>query len=119
MPQGTGRLILALVQQEVSGWSPAEFTNSHSTPNYTYSWLSYGKTGATGSTFQVSGLANGSYSLTITDANGCKDSIVPILISQAPPLSAILDSTFNLKCNGATNGFIAASVSGGSGSYTY
>lgn len=82
-------------------------------PGYTYAWSVGGAT-----TPSVSGLCAGSYTVTITDANGC-DSMLVITITSPPLLTVTLAST-NVLCNGACNGTATATPSGGSGSgYTY
>ncbi len=78
---------------------------------YTYLW----NTGAI--TEDITGLAPGNYSATVTDANGCIKSI-GFTITQPSPLSASPAST-DITCNGANDGTITLSVSGGTGPYTY
>lgn len=81
------------------------------TPGYSYSW----STGQT--TASVSGLCAGSYTVTITDANGC-DSVLVVTISAPPTLVVNLSST-NVLCNSACNGTATATVVGGTGPGTY
>ncbi len=80
-------------------------------PPYTYSW-SNGGTNAT-----ISSLCAGSYSVVVTDANGCKDS-TNITVTQ--PASMILTITQNnISCFGDCNGTASVTVSGGNAPYTY
>lgn len=78
---------------------------------YTYAW-SNGQTGT-----QLSGVSAGSYTLVVTDANGCTASN-PVTISQSSQLQLTISSN-NPSCNGSLNGSAGAQVSGGMGPYTY
>lgn len=79
---------------------------------YTYSWTPSGET-----TAEATGLSAGTYTVTITDANGCS-----VTNSAVVPASGPIDSivTGNDSCYGESNGFASvASVSGGIAPYTY
>ncbi|NVJ45850.1 MAG: SprB repeat-containing protein, partial [Cytophagia bacterium] len=78
---------------------------------YTYLW----NTGATSE--DVSGLAPGNYSVSVTDAGGCIKSI-GFTISEPSPIS-ISETIDNISCNGVVDGAISLSVGGGTGPYTY
>ncbi len=81
------------------------------TPGYGMSWSN----GAAG--IAATNLANGSYTIVVTDANGCKDSAATI-ISQPQPLS---DTTTNVQaenCN-LSNGAATVNTNGGTPNYTY
>jgi len=78
---------------------------------YTFSW-SNGSTEA-----NVIGVANGNYSITATDANGCTF-VEAFTITQPTALSATAAIT-NVSCNGGLNGAISATVSGGLAPYIY
>ncbi len=78
---------------------------------YTYNW----STGNTGSS--VSGLGAGTYSVTVTDGNGCVY-VSDVTIEDASPVSYTY-SLSNVTCNGANDGFIDVNVTGGTGSYMY
>ncbi len=80
-------------------------------PPYTYSW-SNGGTNAT-----ISSLCAGSYSVVVTDANGCKDSI-NITVTQPAPMILTTTQT-NITCFGDCNGTASVTVSGGNAPYTY
>jgi gliding motility-associated-like protein len=84
---------------------------SGGTAGYTYLW----STGAV--TPGVTGLCPGSYTVTVTDANGCTASTT-ISITQPNSLSVTIAST-NLACNGVCNATAAATVSGGTAGYTF
>ena len=82
-----------------------------------YSFLWTG-TGVIASAQNQSGLAAGTYLLTVTDAVGCQSPQSSITITQPTPLVGSIVVT-NITCNGGNNGAMNASVSGGSGPYTY
>jgi subtilisin-like proprotein convertase family protein len=90
---------------------------SGGTAPYSYAWSN----GAT--TQMVSGLSAGTYSVTVTDANGCTD--VQSITLTEPPLmtdsytASTYNCGYNVSCNGATDGSIDYSVSGGTPPYAY
>lgn len=93
----------------------ASVTVSGGTPAYTYSW--FDGTSVIAVIPSVSNLPQGSYIITITDANGCtaKDTAV---IGQNPPLVSGFVKADNL-CNTGCTGTASFSPTGGSGTYTY
>ncbi len=90
----------------------ATVTVTGGTGAYTYSWSPSGGTGAT-----ASGLEAGTYTVTITDANTCQ--ATQSFIITEPSTIAVTPSQTNVSCNGGANGTATATVSGGTGSYTY
>ncbi|HEY0975875.1 MAG TPA: choice-of-anchor L domain-containing protein, partial [Flavobacteriales bacterium] len=87
---------------------------SGGTSAYTYVWnTTPQQTGPT-----ATGLAAGSYTVQVTDANGCTASRVISIGQPAAPLSAALLSRTNVTCFGANNGTASISVSGGSGAWS-
>jgi gliding motility-associated-like protein len=84
---------------------------------YTYSW-------SNGSTTQdLSGIAAGAYTVTITDANNCTTAMNFYMIQpDSLSASATVTSSFNgyqVSCNGSTDGAVDLSVNGGIVPYTY
>ncbi len=65
------------------------------------------------------GLAAGSYSITITDANGCTTTCDDVLITQPDALSCTIDGSTNETCNEFDDGTINVSAVGGTGPYVY
>jgi gliding motility-associated-like protein len=82
------------------------------TPAYTYTWSPSG----TGS--NPTGLAAGQYNVTIQDVNRCQilDSVV--LTQPASALTATTSHT-DASCNGASDGTITITISGGTAPYSY
>ncbi|MFN5311905.1 MAG: hypothetical protein ACK5AU_05285, partial [Flavobacteriales bacterium] len=82
------------------------------TPSYIYAW----GTGAT--TEDISGLPIGSYSVQITDANGCQVSYSATISQPVAPLS-LTGLVTPIPCFGQSNGAVNIAVSGGTTPYTY
>ena len=90
----------------------AGVTVNGGTAPYSYAWSS--NPIQTGST--MSNVLSGSYSVTIIDANGCRDSNSVVLIQPAQVTTiAGLNDTI---CTGQS-GFVTASATGGAGNYYY
>lgn len=89
----------------------AQANVSGGTGPYTYLWS------AGGTTQTKTGLPRGTYTVTITDANGCSsDGIITLSNSNAPAVAAVVN---NISCNGQTNGSIDLTVTGGTSPYLY
>ncbi len=80
--------------------------------NYSYAWSN----ATTNNTLPA--VAAGTYSLTVTDANGCTISSSTI-VTDLSTLKANILAYSNLKCNGDTNGSLTVRASGGTGTLTY
>jgi len=93
-----------------SGYALANVTDGLSP--YTYLW----STGET--TSGIYNLTVGNYTLTVTDANGCSGAEVFHIINPGTLTLAPLVKT-NVTCNGACNGKIYATVSGGTQPYYF
>ena len=79
---------------------------------YTYSW----STGAT--TQDISGLSGGTYSVTITDANGCS-SLKTYVVSEPSAALTVAGTVTDETCFGDNQGAIGLTVSGGTAPYSY
>jgi hypothetical protein len=96
----------------------ATVTPTNGVAPYSYLW-SDGQTTAT-----ATNLAAGSYSVTITDANGCTGTVsgIAVVNPNSPTVSAAVTSDYNgadISCNGGTDGEALATASGGTAPYTY
>lgn len=65
-----------------------------------------------------SGLSAGNYSVTVTDANGCMETVSTTLTDPAPIIVTI-DSLENISCNGFADGFARAAATGGTMPYNF
>ncbi|MCM5663079.1 DUF7507 domain-containing protein [Galbibacter mesophilus] len=96
-------------------------TPSGGTAPYTFAWSSPSGADITGqeTNEDLTGLAAGTYSVTIIDANGCTFTPNDIIITQpAAPVSATVTAT-DVLCNGDASGSIDLSPTGGTAPYTY
>ncbi len=91
-------------------------TVSGGTPEYTFRWSGPG--GYSAFTEDISGLAPGSYQLTVTDALLCEQVMAAITVDEPPPLAASAVAT-GITCTGQGDGSVDLSVSGGTGMYTF
>jgi hypothetical protein len=88
-------------------------TPSSGTSPYTYSWSG----GGTNST--KTGLTAGTYTITITDNNGCSATASTTITQPTTGLTVSASVTTNVTCGGGSNGSVSSSPSGGSSPYTY
>ena len=111
-----------LLELETTGTDPecytsqdgtATVTPSGGTGPYTYLWDDLN--GQTSST--ASGLDGGTFTVLVTDANGCSESQSVNLI--APPALSLSTSQENILCYGESTGTATVTPSGGTGPYTY
>lgn len=87
-------------------------TTTGGSANPTFLW----NTGAT--TLNLANLFAGNYSLTISETNGCVNTLQVQLLSPAA-LRLSFDNIQNLSCFGAVDGSINSAVAGGTMPYTY
>ncbi|QLE00027.1 DUF11 domain-containing protein [Galbibacter sp. BG1] len=96
-------------------------TPSGGTAPYTFAWSSPSGADITGqeTNEDLTGLAAGTYSVTITDVNGCTFTPNDIIITQpTAPVSATVTAT-DVLCNGEASGSIDLIPSGGTAPYSY
>lgn len=88
------------------------------TSAYTYSWEDLnGNSYGDATTTSVTGLAFGAIIVTVTDANGCS-AVEGSVLSEAGSASITL-TTNDVSCNGAADGSIVATTSGGAAPLTF
>lgn len=95
-------------------------TYSGGTPPYTFAWTGPG--GFTANTPDISGLAAGSYTLTVTDANGCTRTTTSTLVGPPVLTASAVAGGFaggsGTSCEGASDGSIILTPAGGAPPYT-
>ncbi|MEW6467848.1 MAG: PKD domain-containing protein [Bacteroidota bacterium] len=91
----------------------ATVTPSGGTPAYTYAW----STTPAQTSQTATGLPAGTYTVTVTDANGCSDTVSVTLTSQVGTLQ-VTSTQVNANCFGACNGTATATTSSAP-PYTY
>ncbi|MCO6500824.1 MAG: PKD domain-containing protein [Vicingus serpentipes] len=108
-------LVVTITPSDVvcAGGSDGQVTTTVTggTTPYTYSW----DNGGAGPT--EAGLGAGTYTVTVTDGNGCQE-IIPAIINEPPPLTLSMDS-MDISCFDADDGWVSASPGGGVPGYTY
>ncbi len=91
----------------------ATVTPGGGTPAYTYAWAPSGGSGAL-----ASNLSAGSYTVTVTDANGCTVT-ASATVSSSGGVTASISASINVSCNGGNNGSATVTPGGGTPAYTY
>ena len=85
------------------------------TPPYTYNWFTAGS--------QTDSVATGlcadtTDSVEVTDANGCRDTVV-VSLTQPPVLTLSITDSTSVSCNGICDGSLTGTPVGGTPPYTY
>ncbi|MBK8848073.1 MAG: T9SS type A sorting domain-containing protein [Bacteroidetes bacterium] len=93
----------------------ATVTANGGTGTYTYSW----NTVPVKTTSSVSGLCAGTYTVTVTDGNGCSSTCTVVISSSSSTLACSIITNSNVTCNGASNGSLTVNQTGGVASYSY
>ena len=95
---------------------------SGGTANYTYAWTKTGDNSYGATSQDINSLGPGTYNVTVTDANDCTIT-ASYTITEPDELVATgtisNNNGFGISCNGANDGSIDLSVSGGTANYTY
>lgn len=112
-PSAISSTISATETSCTSATGTATVVPSGGTSPYTYAWAPTGGNGAT-----ASNLSNGSYTVTITDANQCQ-ATNSITVGTLNGPSLALSNVQNESCAGQSDGSATASVTGGTLPYTY
>jgi gliding motility-associated-like protein len=80
---------------------------------YTYAWSNSAVTSS------INNLSAGSYSVTVTTANGCTSTASYVITQPATPLASPASVVSNVLCFGGNNGQASVNASGGTGPYNY
>ena len=93
--------------------SASAFPSGGTSP-YFYVWSDPG----TQTNAIATGLASGSYTVTVTDINGCTSSASTVVGTSGTGPTLSFNST-SVSCFGGSNGLAAVTATGGTGTYTY
>jgi large repetitive protein len=91
----------------------ASVTATGGTPSYNYTWSPSG-----GNNNTAGGLLAGTYTVAVTDLNGCP-AAASVTVSNTPGPTVTVASVTNVSCNLGSNGSATANVAGGTGAITY
>lgn len=95
------------------------------TSPYSYSWTDSAGTvlqtvnNTSAGTNTINNLGPGSYSVTITDGEGCSEVLTISITQPAAPLSATISNQVDILCNGDATGSVTVTGSGGTSPYEY
>ena len=106
------QLAMSATDDDGSTNGTASTTVTGGTAPFTYAW----NNGA--DTPNLDSLAQGLYSVTVTDANGCSVS-GQVVVTYNPDIEIVLVNKTNVSCNGQNDGEITISVNGGTAPYNY
>ncbi|MCA1761381.1 MAG: gliding motility-associated C-terminal domain-containing protein [Flavobacteriales bacterium] len=109
----TGTVVDGTCNTSNNGEISIEITGG--TPEYSFNWTGPGSFSSTQQ--NISGLANGTYSVTVSDENGCS-AVASFEVTSPDALSASFVRT-NILCFGDATGSIETTISGGTPPYTY
>ena len=123
----TDEMVVSYTQSEYTGYGIScnggsdgwiDIQVSGGTGNYTYTWSN----GA--DTEDISDIGAGTYSVFVEDENGCSYEITGIQLIEPSDSMAISETHsdytgYGVSCNGASDGSIDVTVTGGTGNYTY
>ncbi len=92
----------------------ATVTVTGGTAPYTYAW-----TPAVSTTDTANNLTAGTYTVLVTDANGCSTTQSITIAQPAIPYQILSVTQNNVSCNGSNDGNIAVTIAGGTPPYNY
>ncbi|MBV7267984.1 Ig-like domain-containing protein, partial [Winogradskyella luteola] len=106
----TGNVTDVLCNPDESG--SIDITVSGGEPPYTYTWSN------STTDEDLTNSASGTYTVTVTDANGCSISRDFTINQPSEELTSTISATTDVLCNGENTGAIDLTISGGTAPYT-
>jgi hypothetical protein len=97
----------------------ATVTVTGGTPPFTYSWVNSSHTVISTVMSTPAILGKGTYSVTVTDANGCSGTASTTITQPNPLRDSIVSPVTEVGCNGGDGGAATAGVKGGTYPYIY
>lgn len=91
---------------------------SNGTQPYTYAWVNLTTGTGAGASDSISGLCEGFYEITVTDANGCESIPDTVEVVEPGPVTLLLTST-DPTCYDLCDGTATAVAGGGVGGFSY
>ena len=95
-----------------------DITTTGGTSGYTYTWTNNAGIILPFTTEDLTNISASTYTVTVTDANGCRASLSQTLTQPSAPISSTSTIT-NVNCYGANTGFINPGIAGGTAPYSY
>ncbi len=84
------------------------------TSPYNFLWPNIGQTSQ-----NVTGLSAGTYTCIVTNMDGSCPFVYSYTVTEPDAIAITMDASTNVTCNGAADGTISISVTGGTGAYSY
>lgn len=98
-----------------AGGGQATISVSGGTPAYTVAW----NTVPAQAGYTATGLAGGTYTATVTDANGCQTARQVAIAEPASPLTLAATAQQHIACAGQSTGSATVAAAGGTAPYAY
>ncbi len=114
VPQGTFSILPTVVQPSCNSQNGSISFNPLPADTYFYLW----PFPTTGQTNSVTNLAAGSYSISITNLNGCrKDTVIVLAASNGPTAVSVTET--DPGCSQSNGSIVVGTITGGVAPYTY
>ncbi len=109
----------AITSGNTDGMIMLTFSGGLAPFNLNYTGPVMGNIMSAGSPYNLTNLPAGTYSIVITDANGCTQSCQSTVLDPDCNVTASINIVQNIRCAGDMDGALFVQVTGGSGNYTY
>ena len=114
IPQGTFSTLPTVVQPSCNSQNGSITFNPLPADTYFYTW----PVNTTGQTNSINNLPAGSYSISITNLNGCrKDTVIVLAASNGPTAVSVTET--DPGCSQSNGSIVIGTITGGTAPYTY